>query len=196
MANVANPFSRTQPGRPFVILKAGPVKVAVVGLCFVHTSLPSAWALNVDDPIQTAAGIVPKLCKQADVVVALMHLGVEEDKKLAAAVPGIDIIVGGHSHTALPHGIMQVERGGRTVLICQAGEYLDYIGKAAGPAEAHEPGVSHHEVQRRIAGAGSEDRPGPEDQGQDRAALGGDTTGPDDKSQGPGTSGESTIFDF
>ncbi len=45
---------------------------------------------------QSAKEWVPKARKKADVVVALVHMGTEDAKKLAAAVPGIDVIVGGH----------------------------------------------------------------------------------------------------
>ena len=49
---------------------------------------------------------MPELRKAADLVVAVTHIGVDEDIKLAAEVPGIDLIVGGHSHTLLPHPIV------------------------------------------------------------------------------------------
>ena len=56
------------------------------------------------DPVTTAPGIVETLRKQADIVVLLSHCGEDIDQKLAAAVPGIDVIVGGHSHTRLAVG--------------------------------------------------------------------------------------------
>jgi 2',3'-cyclic-nucleotide 2'-phosphodiesterase (5'-nucleotidase family) len=49
---------------------------------------------------------VPELRRQADLVIAVTHIGVEEDKKMAAEVPGIDVIVGGHSHTLLPQPLL------------------------------------------------------------------------------------------
>lgn len=53
------------------------------------------------DPIETARMLAPELKKQADIVVAITHIGHEEDRLLAATVPDIDAIVGGHSHTGL-----------------------------------------------------------------------------------------------
>ena len=60
----------------------------------------------------------------AEVVVALTHLGVGDDVALAAAVTGIDAIVGGHSHTALP----QARRVGRT-WITQTGARFANLGR-------------------------------------------------------------------
>ncbi len=58
------------------------------------------------EPIAAALKLVPELRKQADLVVAVTHIGVDEDIKMAATVPGIDLIVGGHSHTLLPEPLL------------------------------------------------------------------------------------------
>src|SRR3974377_2254380 len=52
------------------------------------------------------------------------HLGLDADKRLAAAVPGIDVIVGGHSHTEIPKPL-KMENG---TIIVQAGAYGVYRG--------------------------------------------------------------------
>lgn len=65
-------------------------------------------------------------------IVVVSHMGLPADKKLAEAVPGIDVIVGGHSHTTLD----EVEAGnnwltgptGEPVLIVQTGRDADHIG--------------------------------------------------------------------
>jgi len=56
-------------------------------------------------------------------VVVLSHLGAEEDKKLAKEVDGIDVIVGGHSHTIMEHG----EKVGNTIVV-QAGSLGRFVG--------------------------------------------------------------------
>lgn len=66
----------------------------------------------------------------ADIIFALSHSGVTDDpstspdNQLAQAAPGIDVIVGGHSHTPLPEPIID---GGTTIL--QAGSYGQYLGE-------------------------------------------------------------------
>lgn len=73
---------------------------------------------------ETARRLVAELQEEGvDLIIALSHSGVEEEKALAADVPGIDVIVGGHCHTAL----YEPERQGDT-LIVQAGSLLSYLG--------------------------------------------------------------------
>lgn len=59
---------------------------------------------------------------EVDLVVVLSHIGVEDDRRLAAEVEGIDLIVGGHSHTFL-----EAEQVGGTWIV-QAGEYSKVLG--------------------------------------------------------------------
>ena len=44
---------------------------------------------------------IPELKRQADIIVVLSHCGYPVDQELAAQVPGITVIVGGHSHTKI-----------------------------------------------------------------------------------------------
>jgi len=60
----------------------------------------------------------------ADVIVAITHSGVDGDRELAREVPGIDVIVGGHSDTALYEPILQ-----GTTIIVQAGHLGMYLGQ-------------------------------------------------------------------
>jgi len=77
------------------------------------------------DQHETARQMVDELNEQgADVIVALSHSGVDEDRKLAQEVQGIDVIVGGHCHTALHKPVLQ----GTTVIV-QAGSLGTYLGQ-------------------------------------------------------------------
>jgi 2',3'-cyclic-nucleotide 2'-phosphodiesterase (5'-nucleotidase family) len=78
------------------------------------------------DPIATAADLVSRIREEfsPDIVVALTHIGLKQDRRLAESVAGIDLILGGHSHDVLEHG----ERIGET-LICQTGCYAQYLGR-------------------------------------------------------------------
>ena len=81
--------------------------------------------MEFSDPIETARRMVDILADQgADLIISVNHSGVEEDRLLAHEVPGIDLIVGGHSHTPLYEPI--VEAG---TVIVQAGNYLEYLGR-------------------------------------------------------------------
>ena len=127
-ANVRLQSTGQYLSRPYVIERAGPVRVAFFGLCFVRSGHPSAKPLQLADALETARALVPQLRKQADLVVAVTHLGFREDLRLAGEVPGIDLILGGHSHTVLPKGYL-ARTPDRQVLICQAGDKLRYLGQ-------------------------------------------------------------------
>ncbi len=77
-----------------------------------------------DDPIETASNLVPQLRSSADILIALTHIGINRDRKLAECVRGIDLIIGGHSHTALE----RPEFVGKTAIV-QAGAFARYAGK-------------------------------------------------------------------
>lgn len=79
--------------------------------------------LVFDDPVATAKGILDRVSEK-DLVIALTHIGVYEDKKLAEACPKISVIVGAHSHTA----IFEPMKVNQTI-ISQAGAYARYVGK-------------------------------------------------------------------
>ncbi|MDD4889746.1 MAG: metallophosphoesterase [Phycisphaerae bacterium] len=117
--------------RPFIIEQAGPVKVAILGLCFFRVGAPGGDAIDFEDPIAAAKRIVPELRKRADLVVAMTHIGVDRDGELAKAVPDIDVILGGHTHTPLPNGLILRPAAGRRVLICQTAGELNSLGWAS-----------------------------------------------------------------
>ncbi|MCX7993166.1 MAG: hypothetical protein N2651_05810 [Fimbriimonadales bacterium] len=81
------------------------VHVAVLGLTVpmvtprMKTAALSAYLF--DPPIETAQQWVPRLRPEADLLIALTHLGVQNDRLLAQACPEIDVILGGHSHTPI-----------------------------------------------------------------------------------------------
>ena len=86
---------------------------------------------TANDPVQfadqheTAARQVEELrAAGAQLIIAITHSREEEDVELARAVPGIDVIVGGHSHTALFEPIIE----GKTVIL-QTGSLLQNLGR-------------------------------------------------------------------
>ena len=119
------------PVRPYVLFEPEPGwRVLVFGLTVpMVTERMLARTLSAyvfDDPVQTAARMVPQLRRelQPSLLVALTHIGIAQDRILAATVPGIDIIIGGHSHVTLEQG----ERVGDT-LIAQAGGFGHFLGR-------------------------------------------------------------------
>lgn len=101
--------------------------VIVVGLTTVETptetSPNNVKGFNFLDVVETCKELLADV-GETDIVIALTHLGVNEDKRLAEGCPKIDIIIGGHSHTALFEPILV-----NNTVICQAGYYAEYLGK-------------------------------------------------------------------
>jgi len=128
-ANLTVKESGQPLAKTFVIEQAGPVKVAFFGLCWVRPETLTSVPLTLADAVETAKKLAPELRRQADVVVAVTHIGLGNDRKLAAAVDGLDLIVGAHSHDVLPKGELAPTPSGRKTLLCQAGECLQYLGR-------------------------------------------------------------------
>ncbi len=104
------------------------VRVGVIGLLTEKTPGMTVRKGNEGvrfEPARDALRrLLPEVRAASDLVVALTHLGYEDDVALARAVPGVDVVVGGHSHTPLP-GPVEI---GRTVVV-QAGSYGRMLGK-------------------------------------------------------------------
>ncbi len=116
-------------GREYIIDRAGAVRIAFFGLCLVKDGTGAGVAVEMSDPIAAARELVPRLRKQADIVVAVTHIGMLEDMQLATSVPGIDVILGAHTHTVLKNGFRTQGPDGRSVLICQAGDNYRFLGR-------------------------------------------------------------------
>ncbi len=114
--------------KPSVLFQLDGLRVGVFGLTVpMITQDMTIRMLSpycFDNPITTAARIVPKLRKECDFLIALTHIGFRQDMELATSVDGIDLIVGGHSHNA----IKEVEYFGRTAVV-QAGWWGHYLGR-------------------------------------------------------------------
>lgn len=92
---------------PYIIKNEDGLRIAILGLVTPNTyTAVKEGGLEIKDPIETAKEWVPKLRQQADVVICLDHIGYDIDQKLAKEVPGIDVIIGGHTHTRLEHPIL------------------------------------------------------------------------------------------
>ncbi len=88
---------------PYAITQIGELRVALFGLVLTDTQnyRGARERVEVTNPFEVARTLVPQLRQQADVVILISHLGIGDDERLAREVPGIDVIVGGHSHTRL-----------------------------------------------------------------------------------------------
>lgn len=104
-ANVQNAATGEPFTTPYIILERKGVRIAIMGLITgelaSHVAPQNFSGLTVIDPVQTARQLVPQLEGQADIIIALTHLGINEDIRLASEVRGIDVVIGGMSHSEL-----------------------------------------------------------------------------------------------
>lgn len=94
------PFADTPP---FIIREVGGVKLGFFGLLTPDTAQFSSVGPDVTflNPCETAKKIVPQMkAKGAQVIVAITHLAMREDKQVARCA-SIDVIIGGHEHEML-----------------------------------------------------------------------------------------------
>lgn len=118
--------------KDYIIKEFDGVRVGIFGLATPETKYKThpknVEGLVFEDPVETANSVVNQLRDKVDVVIALTHLGISEGSKytskmVAEEVPGIDLIVDGHSHNVLEEGMMVND-----TMIVMAGEYSKYLG--------------------------------------------------------------------
>jgi len=133
-ANIFISRPLTRLFNPYLLLNVGGIKVMFIGIVTeeiaagIRSDNLISNLINVND----AAKEVGRICDtfrgvDVDLTVLLTHIGFEEDKKLAALLDpdwGVDLIIGGHSHTYLEQP--EVVNG---IPVVQAGIGTDQIGR-------------------------------------------------------------------
>ncbi|MQQ10690.1 thiosulfohydrolase SoxB [Epibacterium sp. SM1979] len=96
---------------PFKIFERGGTKIAVIGQAFPYMPIANPrwmfpeFSFGIRD--ENMAAMVEEVRAQgAECVVVLSHNGFDVDKKMAGVVPGIDVILSGHTHDALPEPVV------------------------------------------------------------------------------------------
>lgn len=136
-ANVVDANTKEPLFKPYEILQVEGARIAVFGLLTESTrGYPATReGIEITDSLEAARQLVPRLRQEADVVVLLSHLGYENDLRLVREVPGIDIIIGGHSHTRLakpefvPAGAPESAFRKNGTVIAQAFQWGGELGK-------------------------------------------------------------------
>lgn len=142
-ANV-HPNAQSKVGdriKPSVVLEIGGQKIGIVGA--VTTDTPEIASpgpnITIDDDIKNITAEVEKLkAEGVNKIIALTHVGYPRDKEMIAKIPGVDVVVGGHSHSLLsntdpkaegPYPTMIDNPGGYKVPVTQAASYSKYLGE-------------------------------------------------------------------
>ncbi|MFD0714582.1 choice-of-anchor I family protein [Paenibacillus sp. GCM10027626] len=132
LIDTAAPKSTANAGvYPYVVLDVNGHQVGVFGLTTEDTAETSSPGKNVafNEAAAAAEKTVAELKNAGiDVIIALSHLGYGRDKELAGKVKGIDLIVGGHTHTQL-NAPEVVDHDGEPTVIVQANEWGKFLGR-------------------------------------------------------------------
>ena len=124
--------------RRYLVIERGGIRFGIFGLLGKEALLyTSGGAASFSDPIDTAREMVKVLrsTEKVDVVICLSHGGLEkgsdgrfidgDDVRVAKAVPEIDLVIGGHSHTELREAIIVNDR----TPVVQTGKYGQNLGE-------------------------------------------------------------------
>jgi 5'-nucleotidase len=125
--------------RPWTVFRRGAARIGVVGLITEDTPTIASPGprLRFTSAEEAAARAIAEIRAEGPATVVLLsHRGLGPDRQLAARVPGVDVIVGGHSHTLLaghpdaagPHPVV-LDGPDRPVRIVQAGALGRFLGR-------------------------------------------------------------------
>ncbi|MBS8227089.1 thiosulfohydrolase SoxB [Vannielia litorea] len=114
---------------PYQMFERGGTKIAVIGQAFPYMPIANPgwmfpeYSFGIRD--EHMAEMVEEVRSQgAEVVVVLSHNGFDVDKKMASVVPGIDVILSGHTHDALPEPVVV----GNTIVVA-SGSHGKFVSR-------------------------------------------------------------------
>jgi sulfur-oxidizing protein SoxB len=108
--------------KPYAIREINKIPVAVIGEAFPYTPIANPrymipdWTFGINDEHMQKM-VDEARSKGAQVVVVLSHNGMDVDLKMASRVTGIDAILGGHTHDAMPAPSLVSNKSGKTLVI-------------------------------------------------------------------------------
>jgi sulfur-oxidizing protein SoxB len=108
--------------KPAVVKDVGGMRIAVIGQAFPYVPIAHPKRFTPDWTFGIREAELQKLvddlrgAQHADAVLLLSHNGMDVDLKLASRVTGIDVILGGHTHDAVPRPVVVANAGGKTIV--------------------------------------------------------------------------------
>ncbi|ODT06396.1 MAG: multifunctional 2',3'-cyclic-nucleotide 2'-phosphodiesterase/5'-nucleotidase/3'-nucleotidase [Mesorhizobium sp. SCN 65-20] len=141
-ANV-HPNAQSKVGdriKPSIVVEVGGQKIGIVGAVTNDTPELASPGPNIaiDEDVKNITAEVERLkAEGVNKIIALTHVGYPRDKEAIARIPGVDVVVGGHSHSLLsntdpkaegPYPTMIDNPEGYKVPVTQAASYSKYLG--------------------------------------------------------------------
>ena len=117
--------------KPYTIKEVNGVKIGIIGQAFPYTPIANPsylipdWTFGIrEEEMQKTVDEVR--AKGVQAVILLSHNGMDVDLKMASRVRGIDAILGGHTHDAVPKPVEVSNPGGKT-LVMNSGSNAKYL---------------------------------------------------------------------
>ncbi|MDG4881772.1 5'-nucleotidase C-terminal domain-containing protein [Mesorhizobium sp. WSM4884] len=127
--------------KPSMVVEIGGQKIGIVGAVTNDTPELASPGPNIAiaDDVKSITAEVEKLKAQGiNKIIAVTHIGYNRERDVIAKIPGVDVVVGGHSHTLLsntdpkaagPYPTMVDNPDGYKVPVVQAASYSKYLGE-------------------------------------------------------------------
>lgn len=118
--------------KPYVIKEFNNARIAVIGQAYPYTPVANPrrlvpdWQFGIQERrLQKTVDDIRQQ-QSADAIILLSHNGMDVDIKLAARVSGIDVILGGHTHDAIPKPVWVENSNGKTC-VTNAGSHGKFL---------------------------------------------------------------------
>ncbi len=120
--------------QPYVIKEVNGVRICIIGQAFPRTANANpqeffpdwSFGLREEDMVELAEQIQAE--QKPDVMALLSHNGMDVDIKMAQAVPGLDVVFGGHTHDGMPKPHMVDNVSGGKCQVTNAGSHGKFVG--------------------------------------------------------------------
>ncbi|WP_252503945.1 bifunctional UDP-sugar hydrolase/5'-nucleotidase [Sporosarcina sp. Marseille-Q4943] len=99
------------------------VKVGIIGATAMYTVFYAKLGWHIEEPRHVLKKVAMEIQHKTDILICLSHLGVNEDRLLAAECELFDIILGAHTHHLFPEGEMVND-----TLLAATGKFGEYVG--------------------------------------------------------------------
>src|SRR5690625_493621 len=125
----ANIHSQTGDNPPWlqrskIIRTKSNVKIGLFGITAPFSTYYNLLGWETETIDETVAREIYSLKNEADIIILLSHVGIDEDYRMAKLFPEIDCIIGGHTHHLLQHGEYV-----NNTLLTAAGRHCAYVGE-------------------------------------------------------------------
>ncbi|NEU30100.1 bifunctional metallophosphatase/5'-nucleotidase [bacterium LRH843] len=117
------------------------LKIGIIGLTAPFQIFYEQLGWMIAPPKDILKLLLPKVQKQADIIVLLSHLGLFQDEKIAEEFTGIDVIIGAHTHHVLPEG-----KRVKNTLLAQTGKHGVFLGKVIVDYDSNDKNVVKSEA--------------------------------------------------